>query len=490
MKTMNDNPSNNLPDDATPRDEELVAYLDGELDAENARRIEALLASDPEVRRRLHSFERTWDLLDELDTAPVGEPFTRTTLEMVAIAARQDVEEDQADAPRRRRRWLLSVGASLLAAAVVGFCAVAIYDPDRQLLRDLPLLEDFDEYSQVGSIDFLRKLRDAKLFSKENADFAKGESANGQDIPSRRRRVASMSLDEKEQLLRSEDRFRGLTLENQQLVRRLYEDLRNDHDSQRLRAIMHDYYEWLKPLSPLSADELAKMPSDKRIDFIKNRIRQEQLREGGRRPDRKDMEALWKWMGNHAVQHEKTLLASMPESQRKQFHDSSKPWQHRMLFGQMLQRWQAANAGELPPMMTEKDLAELLTKLSPETRKRLEGKPPVEQWKLVAGWMRQGPRRSDEDRRMHGPLPKEEDERLAEFFEKNLSAEERDRLLAMPGEEMQLRLQKMYIDSARPKPPPGPDQRSDGPRRGRRPGDSDFQMPWQPDGKPPTPPAK
>ena len=84
------------------------------------------------------------------------------------------------------------------------------------------------------------------------------------------------------------------------------------------------------------------------------------------------------------------------------------------------------------------------TKLSAETRKRLEDKPPVEQWQLVAGWMRPGPRRPNEDRRMHGPLPKDDDERLAEFFEKDLSPEERDRLLAMPGEEMQWRLQQMY----------------------------------------------
>ena len=93
-----------------PLDEELVAYLDGELDAESGRRIEALLASDAAVRRRLQSLERTWDLLDELDAAPLGEPFTQTTLEMVAVAARQEIEKSRAEAPRRRRRWLLAVG--------------------------------------------------------------------------------------------------------------------------------------------------------------------------------------------------------------------------------------------------------------------------------------------------------------------------------------------------------------------------------------------
>ena len=71
---MNDDLSNG----ATPLDEQLVAYLDGELDAESSRRIDELLATDAEVRRRLQEMERTWDLLDDLDTAPVGGQFAQT----------------------------------------------------------------------------------------------------------------------------------------------------------------------------------------------------------------------------------------------------------------------------------------------------------------------------------------------------------------------------------------------------------------------------
>ena len=38
-----------------------------------SRRIEEVLAADPEVRRRLQAMERTWELLDELEEAPAGE---------------------------------------------------------------------------------------------------------------------------------------------------------------------------------------------------------------------------------------------------------------------------------------------------------------------------------------------------------------------------------------------------------------------------------
>ena len=86
-------------------EEQLVAYLDGELDTESCRRIEELLAVDPEVRRRLHWLEQTWEMLDELEATPVGEDFTRTTLEMIAVAAEEDVRKNLEEAPRRRRRW-------------------------------------------------------------------------------------------------------------------------------------------------------------------------------------------------------------------------------------------------------------------------------------------------------------------------------------------------------------------------------------------------
>ncbi len=38
-----------------------------------------------------------------------------------------------------------------------------------------------------------------------------------------------------------------------------------------------------------------------------------------------------------------------------------------------------------------------------------------------------------------------DDERLADFFEKELPDEERDRLLSLPGDEMQRELQRLYL---------------------------------------------
>jgi len=67
-------------------DEELVAYLDGELDSQATKRLEDLLASDEPARKRLSQLANSWELLDQLPRATVDDLFTRTTVKMVALA--------------------------------------------------------------------------------------------------------------------------------------------------------------------------------------------------------------------------------------------------------------------------------------------------------------------------------------------------------------------------------------------------------------------
>ncbi len=163
------NPTN---DDAIAIEEQLVAYLDGELDEPSSRRIEELLASDPAVREKLEQLDRAWDMLDELGQASVDHGFTDSTLEIVAVAAEEDVERHREELPRlRRRRWLV-VGGGLLASSLAGFLAVALFwpDPNRQLIRDLPVLENLDQYSQIDDVEFLRVLQREGLFKEDPAD--------------------------------------------------------------------------------------------------------------------------------------------------------------------------------------------------------------------------------------------------------------------------------------------------------------------------------
>ncbi|NLX54451.1 MAG: hypothetical protein GXY58_05000 [Planctomycetaceae bacterium] len=152
--------------------EQLVAYLDGELDAETSQQVERRLAENVEYRRELQQLQRAWDMLDELPRAEVSESFTQTTVEMIALS----VAEELATVPRRNRLRAWSVwcaaGIGPLLAALVGYLAVSSYldRPNAALQRDLPVIENMDLYEVADSIDFLRQLEATGLFAEESDD--------------------------------------------------------------------------------------------------------------------------------------------------------------------------------------------------------------------------------------------------------------------------------------------------------------------------------
>ena len=101
----------------------LVAYLDGELDDEAARQVEARISTDPAVRAEIESLKRTWDLLDYLPKAEPSPNFTHRTVSRIT-AAHVALRTSQ----QRRRRWLLGTAwaAALLVALAGGYGAVLL----------------------------------------------------------------------------------------------------------------------------------------------------------------------------------------------------------------------------------------------------------------------------------------------------------------------------------------------------------------------------
>lgn len=156
----------------TPADSEaeLVAYLDGELDHVAAQRVERRLSDDPAFRRRLQQFQRAWDLLDQLPRVEATADFATTTVEMVAVRAAAE-----SDASQHRRRRLIGYVAQAVcavAAIVLGFLFVSARQqaPERRLLRDLPVIENVDNYLNVEDVEFVRQLARDHLFDQEPPD--------------------------------------------------------------------------------------------------------------------------------------------------------------------------------------------------------------------------------------------------------------------------------------------------------------------------------
>jgi anti-sigma factor RsiW len=149
-----------------PQAEELVAYLDGELDTQACQRVERRLVQDADYRRQLRDLQRSWDLLDHLPAVDVDERFTQSTIALVAVKATEDARTLAATG--RHRRTLAAWGLAGACAAVflvsLGLVHWSAWRSQRLLLRDLPVIEHLDDYRYADDIDFLRRLQRDGLF--------------------------------------------------------------------------------------------------------------------------------------------------------------------------------------------------------------------------------------------------------------------------------------------------------------------------------------
>lgn len=152
---------------------DLVAYLDGELKGEPARVIEARLSLEPAVRAEADSLRRAWDLLDFLPRPAPSPTFTDRTLEKLA-PVRSGAQESASVHGRWTTGWLAAGwAAAVVAALAVGYGGGRGLVPrepgERELVRDLRVIENKRLYESVEDLDFLRSLDDGDFFGDDSA---------------------------------------------------------------------------------------------------------------------------------------------------------------------------------------------------------------------------------------------------------------------------------------------------------------------------------
>lgn len=146
---------------ATQRDN-LVAFLDGELNEQEAKDIERSLVGNRVVQHEVEMLSRTWDMLDLLPKASVTDEFTRQTVSMAKLDTTPFVITEQ---PwfRLTRRCLVVAGwgAGVAAAALLGFCVTREWIPSqaRLLYDNLEVIDHLDQYMEAGDITFLQELK-------------------------------------------------------------------------------------------------------------------------------------------------------------------------------------------------------------------------------------------------------------------------------------------------------------------------------------------
>jgi hypothetical protein len=248
------------------------------------------------------------------------------------------------------------------------------------------------------------------------------------DLASRRQRVLDMSPAEQARLVQNRDQFAKLDWAEQARIRQLCRDIEQDANTEQLRQVMHRYCRWLKTLPSNQRFELAAMPADERLASIRRLKR-----------DASDEEGLRGWL----EKHRKNLAQRKPQDQRvpepRPDHDPRHPEALRAWAERARRDW-----AERIPVLTAEDLASLRGALSPETARELEALSLDEQRRRVGERIREMLKDDRISRWLSGPRPAVSDEELTKYFDEELSDEQRNMLLALPGDEMRNRLRELY----------------------------------------------
>ncbi|HEX4144883.1 MAG TPA: hypothetical protein VHY91_15370 [Pirellulales bacterium] len=437
-----------------PEHDELIAYLDGELDPPTSQRVEERLKHDPAYRQALAQYERSWDMLDRLQRSTVGESFTRSTLEMVSLAAAEE-EHEQPAAGRFDWRRLGMMGLVAVAALLLGYGGGrAIWpDPNRELLQDLPVLEDLDLYEQAGSIDFLHKLADAGQFGDEAGQVKATPGLAVPEAPAdRRAEIARMTMAEREHLGRKLERFDAYSTDKQQKLRQIYDSLNHDADGKPLREVLIRYHEWLETLMSNVGEELNNLPEEERIARIRElkhqqaARRQQELKEA---PTEQDLTVIISWFEDFAWRNHQPLLASLSDKRRRYLESLEEgPRRRASLWIWMAQHGGPGHLRLGKVHLTETDFGHLAEHLSPGARARLEAAEDLpEKRKLIFQWAHTAVWYRFETGRLRQMLPTISQKELQRFDSEELSSDQRAALGQMTREKKFRELQWLYFSS-------------------------------------------
>lgn len=143
-----------------------VAYLDGELTPEGTKEIERVIADSPVARKDVELLVRTYDMLDLLPRPPATVEFTQKTMATIKLSEIQPDVTRTAWYQRLQLGIVGTFGVGLLASVgLIAYAGTTRWIPTDEdlLLRDLAVIKNLDQYSQVGQYDFLERLQGQPL---------------------------------------------------------------------------------------------------------------------------------------------------------------------------------------------------------------------------------------------------------------------------------------------------------------------------------------
>lgn len=269
-----------------------------------------------------------------------------------------------------------------------------------------------------------------------------------EELQQRRKQIAAMGPAEKDQLRRKWEWFQNASPEVRDQLRQLEAEVRRDPQRDQLEAIMQRHHEWFESLPPATQRSLRQLDPGQRLEMV------EQIRR---------RQSATRMLANDEL---RDIMRVMFEFAVQRFgRDPDKAGWIRGSKGEGRPRMNEWMAGRLMDQMDEEQFAKVVEKLHPDSRKALQAAGSFEDQRAqLAGWIHHT---VSQRYRQYGQVP---DEELRTYF-LELSPSQRDRLEALPPEQMKKELTRMFRDRQGKLRPPFPGPGGPGPGGPGRPGE-------------------
>ena len=280
--------ASDTPDDGD-LDDDLVAYLDGELGGADARSVESKLAFDPKARAEADALKKTYDLLDYLPKPEPSATFATRTLTQIYPVQCDELPAAKPPAPSsagipltpsqsvpvpikpQRTAWiLLGWCFATLLATTLGYLGHLIARPHleasyatKQTSEQVRLLERLPMYLGVDDIGYLKSLDDPDLFGDTDGETATPAKV----IPN-----GTSETFTSPELAKLENLLKTFAPVRQQQLRQLDEDLESlaSPVQEHLLSVLERYAVWLDRLPDDYRKEILSAPAaPERLDAVR-----------------------------------------------------------------------------------------------------------------------------------------------------------------------------------------------------------------------------
>jgi hypothetical protein len=153
----------------------LVAYLDNELSPEESSEIDQALIDSPVARHEVEMLTRTWEMLELLPNQTASDEFTATTMQTVRLSEESQPTFTIEDYYPQIRAGVMAVAwlVCVTLASWAGFMIANVWTPNPadQLIDDLPVIQNYDQYRSLEvddaeKIEFLKELDRRRLLDE------------------------------------------------------------------------------------------------------------------------------------------------------------------------------------------------------------------------------------------------------------------------------------------------------------------------------------